>query len=92
MKHRAVILLRIFHQASILFREEECIPGDAAIAVSQIGCAPAHFHPLADDFILTALAQAEAGRITVSLSVFTKVVEAGVARPCALRSLMINFV
>ena len=92
MKHGTVILLGILHQASILFREEECIPGDAAIAVCQIGGAPAHFHPLADNFILTALAQAIAGRITVSLGVFAKVFEAGIAIPRALRSLRIHFV
>ena len=92
MKHRAVILLGIFHQAGILFREEECIPGEAAIAACQIRGALPHFHPLADDFILTALTQAEAGGIPISLSVFAKVIEAGVAIPRAARRLGIDFV
>ncbi len=92
MEHRAVILLGIFHQAGILFREEECIPGDAAIAACQIRGALPHFHPLADDFVLAALAQAEAGGITVSLGVFAKVVEAGVAIPRAACRLRIDFV
>ena len=92
VKHRAVILLGILHQASILFRKEECIPGDAAIAVCQIGSASAHFRPLANNFILAALAQTEAGGITVCLSIFAEVVEAGIAIPRTSRSLRIDFV
>src|ERR1039458_2531296 len=92
MEHRTVILLGVLHQSSILLCKEECISGDAAIAVRKIRGAPVHFHPLADDFVLTAFTQAETGGITVGLGVFAKVLEAGVTVPRAACCLGIDFV
>ena len=75
-KHRAVILFGIFHQASVLFREEESIPRDATIAPGQICRAVSHLHPLADRFLFATLAEAEARRVPVGLGVLAKVFEA----------------
>ena len=88
----AVILLGILHQAGILFREKEFVPGNAAIAAGQIGSPPAHFHPLADDFVLATLAQSEAGGISVSLRILAKIFKAGIAISGAARRFRIDLV
>ena len=92
MKHRGVVLLGVFHQTCILFRKEKRVPGVPAVTSGKIRGAPAHFHPLTDDFILTALVEAEAGGIPVGLCILAIIVKAGVTIARAARSIGVNLV
>ncbi len=52
MKHRAVILLRVFHQARVLFSEKEIVRSHASVASGIVGCASAQLEQLADNLLL----------------------------------------
>jgi hypothetical protein len=70
-----------------LFREEKCIPRHTTIAPGKVRSSPPHLHPLADDFILAALVQAETGGIPVRLCVLAMIVKTGVTVTCPARKL-----
>src|SRR5271168_976390 len=91
-KHRTVILLSILHQAGILFRKEEFVWKNAAIATRKIGNTPAHFHPLVDSLIFAALSQTKAGRVSVGLRVLAEMFEAAITITSAACRFGVNLI
>src|SRR5205085_3506247 len=79
LQHTAIILLRIGHQARVLFGIKELILGHGTIAAQIVLSMPPKIPELSYDLFFAGCIETKPSGVAVALRILSKVIKAGIA-------------